>query len=59
MMVVCWGVPMLSWRSVAPVRRAAIVGLVDLGLLLHGAGLAPLAWPYLFNNTQHTLSLSG
>lgn len=47
MMVVCWGVPLLSWRSVAPVRRAAIVGLVDLGLLLHGAGLAPLAWPSL------------
>lgn len=34
-------------RSVAPVRGAAIVGLVDLGLLLHGAGLASLAWPTL------------
>lgn len=34
-------------RSVAPVGGAAIVGLVDLGLLLHGAGLASLAWATL------------
>lgn len=30
-------------RLVAPVRGAAITGLVDLCLLLHAAGLAPLA----------------
>ncbi len=42
-------------RSVAPVGGAAIVGLVDLGLLLHGAGLASLAWATLREqNTQLT-----
>lgn len=44
--------------SVAPVGRAAIVGLVDLGLLLHGAGLASLVWPTLCEQTHQTDELT-
>lgn len=44
--------------SVSPVGRAAIVGLVDLGLLLHGAGLASLVWPSLREQTHQTDELT-